>query len=73
MEEKDTREKILKGAEVLFMRYGVRSISMDDIARHLSVSKKTLYQHFADKDELVTMVSKSHMHADRMEYEQITK
>ncbi|MFM8833946.1 MAG: TetR/AcrR family transcriptional regulator, partial [Cytophagales bacterium] len=73
MEEKDTREKILKGAEVLFTRYGVRSISMDDIARHLSVSKKTLYQHFADKDELVTMVSKSHMHADRMEYEQITK
>lgn len=73
MEEKDTREKILKGAEALFTKYGVRSISMDDIARHLSVSKKTLYQHFVDKDELVTMVSKAHMDADRIEYEQITK
>lgn len=40
------------------MRYGVRSISMDDIARHLSVSKKTLYQHFADKDELVLEVTR---------------
>lgn len=72
MEEKETREKILKGAELLFMKYGVRSISMDDIARHLSVSKKTLYQYFADKDELVTTVSKSHMAADKCEYEEIT-
>lgn len=57
MEETDIRDKILKGSEELFMRYGVRSISMDDIARHLGVSKKTLYQHFADKDELVLTVS----------------
>ena len=41
MEELDNREKILRGAEDLFMKYGVRSISMDDIARHLGVSKKT--------------------------------
>jgi AcrR family transcriptional regulator len=61
MEEVDTKEKILKGAEDLFMRYGVRSISMDDIARHLSVSKKTLYQHFADKEDLVVAVSKGHL------------
>lgn len=53
MEESDIKIKILKGTEELFLRYGVRSISMDDIARHLSVSKKTLYQHFADKDDLV--------------------
>ncbi|HEY3430511.1 MAG TPA: helix-turn-helix domain-containing protein, partial [Cyclobacteriaceae bacterium] len=53
MEELDNKEKILRGAEDLFMKYGVRSISMDDIARHLAVSKKTLYQHFADKEDLV--------------------
>lgn len=58
MEEIDLKEKILTGAEELFMRYGVRSISMDDIARHLSVSKKTLYQHVADKDELVLEVTR---------------
>jgi TetR/AcrR family transcriptional regulator, cholesterol catabolism regulator len=71
MEELDNKEKILKGAEELFMRYGVRSISMDDIARHLSVSKKTLYQYFADKEELVTMVSKSHLERSTKDYETI--
>ena len=40
----------------LFMRYGIRSISMDDIATQLGISKKTIYQYFADKDELVGAV-----------------
>lgn len=71
MEETDTREKILKGAEGLFMRYGVRSISMDDIARHLTVSKKTLYQHFADKEDIVTLVCQAHMHHSKKEFDQI--
>ncbi|QOI97790.1 MAG: TetR/AcrR family transcriptional regulator [Flammeovirgaceae bacterium] len=71
MEEKDIKDKILKGAEDLFMRYGVRSISMDDIARHLGVSKKTLYQHFADKDELVLMVSRSHLERNITQFDGI--
>ena len=71
MEELDNKEKILRGAEDLFMKYGVRSISMDDIARHLSVSKKTLYQHFADKEELVMLVSKSHLERNAKEFEAI--
>jgi AcrR family transcriptional regulator len=73
MEDQDVKEKILKGAAGLFTRYGIRSISMDDIARHLSVSKKTLYQHFADKDELVTMVTQSHLETNRKVYEAITE
>jgi AcrR family transcriptional regulator len=48
-------------AENLFMKYGVRSISMDDISRHLSVSKKTLYQHFADKEDIVSMACQAHL------------
>jgi AcrR family transcriptional regulator len=71
MEELDSKEKILKGAEDLFMRYGVRSVSMDDIARHLAVSKKTLYQHFADKDDLVMMVSKAILERHTVEFESI--
>ena len=71
MEELDQKEKILRGTEDLFMKYGVRSISMDDIARHLTVSKKTLYQHFADKEELVMMVSKSHLERNAKEFERI--
>ena len=57
----DIKQKILKAAESLFMKYGVRSISMDDISRHLSVSKKTLYQHFADKEDIVYMTCQAHI------------
>ncbi len=71
MEEQDNKSKILKGAEDLFMRYGIRSISMDDIARHLGVSKKTLYQHFADKDELVLLVSRGHLERNIQEFDGI--
>jgi len=67
MEEISIKDKILKGAEALFMKYGVRSISMDDIARHLSVSKKTLYQHFTDKDEIIAQVTQSHLRLNAME------
>lgn len=47
------REKILTTADSLFVRYGVKSVTMDDIARELSISKKTIYQYFQDKKELV--------------------
>src|SRR5688572_3610243 len=73
MEEFNTKEKIQKGAEDLFMRYGVRSISMDDIARHLAVSKKTLYQHFADKEDIVTMTCKAQLDRNAQEFQSIRK
>jgi TetR/AcrR family transcriptional regulator, cholesterol catabolism regulator len=52
----ETRERIRVQASELFMKYGIRSISMDDIANSLGMSKKTIYQYFADKDELVDSV-----------------
>jgi AcrR family transcriptional regulator len=61
MEDIDIKKKIIRGAETLFTKYGIRSISMDDIARHLSVSKKTLYQHFEDKEDIVTTAVQSHI------------
>lgn len=45
--------KILKGAEQLFFKYGIKNVTMDDIAKHLSVSKKTIYQYFKDKDTMI--------------------
>jgi TetR/AcrR family transcriptional regulator, cholesterol catabolism regulator len=71
MEEQDIREKILEGTELLFTKYGIRSVSMDDIARHLSVSKKTLYQHFADKDELVYRMSERYLARTSKQYDHI--
>jgi TetR/AcrR family transcriptional regulator, cholesterol catabolism regulator len=49
----ETRDKIIETAKVQFMRFGVRSVTMDDIARQAGVSKKTIYQEFADKNQLV--------------------
>lgn len=49
----DTGERIKQKAGDLFMQYGLRSVSMDDIANGLGISKKTIYQYYADKDELV--------------------
>ena len=40
----------------IFMKYGIRSVSMDDISRELGMSKKTLYQHFLNKSDLVKQV-----------------
>jgi len=40
----------------LFRRYGIKSITMDEIASQLGISKKTIYQYYADKDELVQAV-----------------
>lgn len=37
-----------------FMLYGTRSVTMDDISKHLGISKKTLYKHFKDKNEIVS-------------------
>jgi TetR/AcrR family transcriptional regulator, cholesterol catabolism regulator len=57
----DPKERILIKAEELFMQYGIRSVSMDDIANSLGMSKKTVYQYYADKDELVEAVVDGHI------------
>jgi AcrR family transcriptional regulator len=54
--EPNTKERIRQKADELFMKYGIRSVSMDDIANALGMSKKTIYQYFVDKDELVDAV-----------------
>lgn len=46
--------KILSASIELFRQYGFKTITMDDIARKAGISKKTLYQHFANKNEVVS-------------------
>jgi len=52
----EVKERILTKAADLFMRYGIRSITMDEIAAQLGISKKTIYQFFTDKDDMVSAV-----------------
>ncbi len=57
----ETKNRILAQAGALFLRNGIKSVSMDDIAADLSMSKKTLYKLFANKDEIVLAVIKQHL------------
>jgi AcrR family transcriptional regulator len=50
------KERIQEKATELFLRFGIRSVTMDEIASQLGISKKTIYQSFADKEELVAAV-----------------
>lgn len=56
MADVDNKERIRLAAHDLMMKYGIRSISMDDIATNLGMSKKTIYQFYTDKDALVEAV-----------------
>lgn len=49
-------ERILSKAKELFFSYGIKSVTMDDIAKEMGVSKKTIYQVFTDKNEIVEKV-----------------
>ncbi|MFZ4521663.1 MAG: TetR/AcrR family transcriptional regulator [Bacteroidales bacterium] len=49
-------QHILEQVEKLYRRYGIKSVTMDDVASHLGVSKKTIYEFFSDKEDLVKQV-----------------
>jgi TetR/AcrR family transcriptional regulator, cholesterol catabolism regulator len=62
------KERILEKAAELFMRFGIRSITMDEIAAQLGISKKTIYQFFTDKDAMVEAVMDEEMMRNEEEY-----
>jgi len=69
----EIKERILKKAMELFMRYGIRAITMDEIARNMGISKKTIYQYFSDKDELVYETALNHVASECMCWEDLTQ
>ncbi len=53
--------KILHGSRDLFFKHGIKSITMDEIAKHLNISKKTIYTFYKDKNLLVKLMVKSEL------------
>jgi AcrR family transcriptional regulator len=49
----EQKENILHTTWKMFFQYGIKSVTMDDIASNMGISKKTLYQYFPNKKELV--------------------
>ncbi|MCK5730972.1 MAG: TetR/AcrR family transcriptional regulator [Draconibacterium sp.] len=54
MEEKKIH--IIKNVGKLYLKFGIKSVTMDDVAHEFGISKKTLYQYFTDKADLVGQV-----------------
>ena len=65
------KEKILVESQKLLWKYGVRTITMDDIARRLGISKKTIYQHFVDKEDIVYQVISHHLGNEMCEVDKL--
>ena len=63
--EVETRQRILEIATTQFARFGVRTITMEDLARQAGISKKTIYQEFEDKKDLVKAVFAAILEQDR--------
>jgi TetR/AcrR family transcriptional regulator, cholesterol catabolism regulator len=57
----EQQEKWILRTEDLFFRFGIKALSMDDIARELGISKKTLYLFVENKDDLVNKVIDNHL------------
>jgi AcrR family transcriptional regulator len=51
------RHKILETSNELFLNLGFKSVTMDEIAKKMGVSKKTIYKYFENKTELVAALT----------------
>ena len=60
----DKQTDIIERAGQVFMKLGIRSVTMKDVADQLGISKKTLYNHFKDKDELIRKIIKAKIELD---------
>ncbi len=67
----ETKQRILNTAESLFMRYGLKSVTMDDVSRELGISKKTLYQFVENKKDLINAVIAATIQSEKEVMDQI--
>lgn len=58
----DIKEKILDVSRTLFVKRGVRDVNIDEICRSLGMSKKTFYQYYESKEDLVGTMVDDHLH-----------
>lgn len=54
------KKKIVLTAERLFRAHGIRAVKMDDVAHALSISKRTLYEIYSNKEDVLLAVCKKH-------------
>ncbi|WP_420387548.1 TetR/AcrR family transcriptional regulator [Roseivirga sp.] len=65
----EIRDKIIEKAGELMLTYGIRTVTMDDISRDLGISKKTIYQYFKDKKDLINTVTQLYLEIEKSKFE----
>src|SRR6185436_12763251 len=69
----EPQEKILKTSLGLFFKYGIKHITMDDIAKELGMSKKTIYQFYKEKDDLVSQLCNSELKEQEFQFDEMNR
>ena len=69
----DIKQQILIKSMEMYMRYGIKSITMDDISRKLGISKKTLYQYVDNKGDLINKIFEIEMAKEKETVTKITE
>ena len=69
----EIRDKIISGSSKMFIKFGIRSITMDMIAEQLGISKRTIYENFTDKNELLKYSLEAGMVEQKAVVEEIFK
>lgn len=64
----EPQNKILKAALSLFFKFGIKHVTMDDIAKELGMSKKTIYQFYKEKDDLVNQLCALELQKKEVEF-----
>ena len=67
----DLKEKILEAATPMFYQHGIRKVKMDDIAKRLRISKRTVYEIYADKEDLLLEVLQHSDEANRQKMKRL--
>ena len=67
------KSTIIEGAQELFFKFGAKNVTMDDIARHMAISKKTIYSHFDKKEDIIREIMLSRLKENQNVMEGISK
>ena len=67
----DVKQRILLEASQLIFHYGVKAMTMDELAKRIGVSKRTIYEHFEDKDALLTAICQYHQKANKTNFKKV--
>jgi TetR/AcrR family transcriptional regulator, cholesterol catabolism regulator len=73
MDSLDCTDRIITEAAELFSVYGTKAVTMDSLAQHLGISKRTIYEKFRDKDELLGTVLRCMMQKQKEAMEKMIK